>query len=103
MSKAQETMRTDLAHKFEIVGRFLEMPGVEPILLKTKDEITVTQYNGITIELMSLGLKNDKRLMDDLVAMHAETDDEAVQAMTDAEYSKSLRDAMLQEVLGFFG
>lgn len=94
--------RVDLAKKFEIVGRFLEMDGVNDLLFKVKEGINITQYNGIAIQLMGIGMKKDKSLMDELVAMNTDKTIAEVQEMSDDEYTTLLRTAMFQEVLGFF-
>lgn len=98
--------RADLAHKFEVVGRFLEIDGVSELLMKTTDtdkKMTVAAYNGIVIQLMGIGMKADKGLMDELVSMNTGKTIDEVQKITDGEYSAQLRLAMLREVFGFFG
>lgn len=94
--------RADLAKKFEIVGKFLEIDGVNDLLFKVKEGINITQYNGIAIQLMGIGMKENKALMDELVSMHTGKEYPEVQEMDDDEYISQLRAAMFQEVLGFF-
>lgn len=97
-----ENKRMDLADKLEIVGRFLEIKGVNDLLFKIDKNLDISQFNGVTIQLMSIGLKKDKKLMDKLVQMKSEKTEAEVNEMPDSEYTQHLRMAILQEVLGFF-
>lgn len=97
-----ENKRMDLADKLEIVGRFLEIKGVNDLLFKIDKNLDISQFNGVTIQLMSIGLKKDKKLMDKLVQMKSEKTEAEVNEMPDSEYTQQLRMAILQEVLGFF-
>lgn len=94
--------RTGLAEKLELIGSLFEIDGVEEQLGKLKAGMSIFAINAITTRVESILLKADKELADRLVAAYRQIDLEQVNEYSDKDYTITLREAILTEVIGFF-
>lgn len=98
-----ENKRTDLAEKMEIVGQVFEIDGMSELLSKFEKGMNTVKFSAVVIQVSGLLLKENKKVADRIIAMHMEIPEEAVQKLEDGEYATALRDAIITDVMGFFG
>ena len=94
--------RNELAEKMEMVGQIFEIDGMSDLLGKFEKGMSGVKFSAITIQVSSLLLKANKDLADKLIAMHSSESIEKVQDMDDGEYAATLKNAILNDVMGFF-
>ena len=104
--------RNLLAEKMEIIGRIFEIDGMSDLLKKYEPEVdekgnkkpvSIVKFNAVTIQISALLLKNDKETADKIIAMNLDESDEEIQKLDDADYARALRNAIITDVMGFFG
>lgn len=95
--------RVDLAEKMEIIGRVFEIDGMSELLDKFEKGMSMVKFSAVVIQISALLLKHDKELADKIIAMSNETTIADVQKLEDAEYAQALRNAIITDVMGFFG
>jgi len=95
--------RTELAEKMEIIGRVFEIDGMNDLLNKFEQDMPMVKFSAVVIQISALLLKTDKDLADKIIAMSMDETTAAVQKLGDAEYAQALRNAIIKDVMGFFG
>lgn len=95
--------RTELAEKMEIIGRVFEIDGMNDLLNKFEKDMPMVKFSAVVIQISALLLKTDKDLADKIIAMSMDETTAAVQKLEDAEYAQALRNAIIKDVMGFFG
>lgn len=98
-----ENTRNDLAEKLEIIGKIFEIDGMSDLLGKFERGMNTVKFSAVIIQVSGLLLKENKEVADRIIAMHKEIKVEEVHKMEDSEYATALRDAIITDVLGFFG
>ena len=94
--------RNELAEKLEIIGNLFEIDGMDALVNKYEKGISLVKFNAITIQIEALLLKANKKIADELIAKNMGVSIEEVEKFDDAEYSTSLRNAIITDVMGFF-
>ena len=104
--------RNILAEKMEIIGRIFEIDGMSELLKKYEPEVdekgnkkpvSIVKFNAVTIQISALLLREDKETADKIIAMSLDETVDAIQELDDADYAKALRNAIITDVMGFFG
>ena len=95
--------RNELAEKLELIGGVFEIDGMTELLEKLEPGMKPVKFSAVVIQIESLLLKGSKKTADGIVAMHLGTGIEKVEEMDDAEYARVLKDAIISDVMGFFG
>ncbi len=98
-----ENKRADLAEKLEIIGQVFEIDGMSDLLGKFEKGMSTVKFSAVIIQVSGLLLKENKPVADRIIAMHSGIPEEAVQKMEDGDYASALRDAIVTDVMGFFG
>lgn len=98
-----ENKRNDLAEKMELVGQVFEIDGMSDLLGKFEKGMSTVKFSAVVIQVSGLLLRENKKAADRIIAMHMEIPVEAVQKLEDGEYAAALRDAIVTDVMGFFG
>lgn len=98
-----ENKRNDLAEKMELVGQVFEIDGMSDLLGKFEKGMSTVKFSAVVIQVSGLLLRENKAAADRIIAMHMEIPLEAVQKLEDGEYAAALRDAIVTDVMGFFG
>ena len=95
--------RVELAEKMEIIGQIFEIDGMSELLNKYESGMSPVKFNAVTIQISGLLLKANKALADKVIIACTEVSDKEVQKMSDAEYAAALRNAIIVDIIGFFG
>lgn len=95
--------RGDLAERMELVGQVFEIEGMQELLTKYEKGISMVKFNAVTIQVSALLLKKNKVLADRIMVAGTGKTQEEVDEMDDGTYAAVLKDAILRDVLGFFG
>ena len=104
--------RNELAEKLELVGAMFEIDGMSELLKKFTPEtdekgkpvpINQVKFHSIVIQIESLLMKNNPGAADKIVSMNTGKSTEEVGEIDDAEYARLLKNAIITDVLGFFG
>lgn len=98
-----ENMRNDLAEKMEIIGQVFEIDGMSVLLSKFEKGMSTVKFSAVVIQVSGLLLKENKGVADRIIAMNRGISVDDVQALEDGEYAEALRDAIITDVMGFFG
>lgn len=98
-----ENKRTDLAEKLEIIGQIFEIDGMSDLLSKFEKGMNTVKFSAVIIQVSGLLLKENKDVADRIIAMHKGIEAEEVHKLEDGEYATALRDAIITDVMGFFG
>ena len=98
-----ETKRNDLAEKMEIIGQVFEIDGMSDLLGKFEKGMNTVKFSAVVIQVSGLLLKENKPVADRIIAMHLGIKVADVQKLDDGAYATALRDAILTDVMGFFG
>lgn len=104
--------RNELAEKLELIGRMFEIDGMNDLVMKfdgKKDEKgkkippNPVQVNAYVIQIESLLMKNDPELATMIIGMSCGKAPEEIEKMDDGEYARRLKNAIMTDVIGFFG
>ncbi len=95
--------RTELADKLEVVGRVFEITGMAELLDKLEPGINNVRFNSIVIQIAAKLMKEDQQLAEQIIAMREELTEEQVQELDDGAFALALRNAIITDVMGFFG
>lgn len=95
--------RTKLPEQLEIISHVLNDKNVQEIMSDVDEKINMPQMNAKVIGIMSELMKTYPKDADRLVQIRSEKTKEELDKLTDKEYAKILREAVTNDVLGFFG
>ena len=104
--------RNELAEKLELIGRMFEIEGMNELILKfdgrtdekgKKIPPNPVQVNAIVIQIEGLLVKNDPDLAGMIIGMSSGKTPEEIGKMNDGEYARLLKNAIMTDVIGFFG
>ena len=98
-----ENKRTDLAEKMEVIGQVFEIDGMSELLSKFEKGMSPVKFSAVVIQVSGLLLKENKGVADRIIAMSKEISLDEVQERDDGEYGNALKNAIITDVLGFFG
>lgn len=104
--------RNELAEKLELIGRMFEIDGMNELIAKfdgktdekgKKVPPNPVQINAIVIQIESLLVKDDPDLAGMIIGMSSGKTQEEIEEMDDGEYARLLKNAIMTDVIGFFG
>lgn len=104
--------RNELAEKLELVGGMFEIDGMSDLLKKfdpetdehgKKKPLNNVRFNAVVIQIASLLMKENQPIADKIIAMSKGIDLTEVDKLGDAEYAGALKNAIITDVMGFFG
>ena len=98
-----ENKRTDLAEKMEVIGQVFEIDGMNELLGKFEKGMSPVKFSAVVIQVSGLLLKTNKGCADKIISMYKEISLEDVQKLDDGEYGNALKNAIITDVMGFFG
>lgn len=98
-----ENKRNDLAEKMEIVGQVFEIDGMSELLGKFEKGMSPVKFSAVVIQVSGLLLRENKAVADRIIGMNLNIKNDEVQKMEDGDYAQALRNAILTDVMGFFG
>lgn len=98
-----ENKRVDLAEKLEIIGQVFEIDGMSELLSKFEKGMSTVKFSAVVIQVSGLLLRENKAVADKIIGMHLGIKDAEVQKLEDGDYAAALRNAILTDVMGFFG
>ena len=94
--------RNKLALQLELVGEMLEIDGMNELFEKFQAGISTVKFNAVVIQTGALLMKERPDTADKLIAMARDITTEEVEKLDDGEYGNALKQAITQEVIGFF-
>lgn len=95
--------RERLPKQLEVISKILQNENVTDLIGTFKPGMNTAQMNAIIIGILAEMIKANKEEMDALAELHSGKSREEVEKLTDKEYATILREAIVSEVLGFFG
>lgn len=104
--------RSDLAEKLEVIGQLFEIKGMKELLAKfdpevdekgNKKPVDPVKFSAIVIQVAGLMLRENQYACDKILCMSMNIKQEEVDKLDDAEYSNALKNAIIKDVIGFFG
>lgn len=95
--------RKELAEKLEIIGELFEIDGMAKLVNKFGKGSNIIKFNSIVVQIEGLLLKTNPELAIKIICMNGQYTEEEAKAMEDTPFALALRDAIITDVIGFFG
>ena len=87
----------------EVIGQVFEIDGMNELLGKFEKGMSPVKFSAVVIQVSGLLLKENKGCADRIIAMNKEVTLDEVQQLDDGEYGNALKNAIISDVMGFFG
>lgn len=94
--------REKLPQQLEIIGNILNNKKIVEIMSTAEEGMTIPQLNVKVLQVLAEAVKSNKDDMDDLAMLNSGKTREEIENLSDKEYAKILRSAIVTDVLGFF-
>lgn len=95
--------RDILPEQLEIISKILDDKDVVKEVQGMREGMSIPEINAVVIKILSITIKRYPDTMDQLAILHSGKTKEEIDKLPNGKYSAILREAIVKDVLGFFG